>query len=213
MEALGNALAEKGDWKRASKLFTQLVDLVPGNVWYWQAYVYLRLQLGEPFEYGKDMLRLFSRPNPLDARAADAVAWTLSLTPDPAVDRTYAVKQAEHAMTGAKRWQHFNTLGAANYRAGNYALAIGNIKDGMKLNPSGGTAWDWVFLALANHKLGKGDEAREWLAKTAAFVKEVRAGKLPEKGGPGGPLDWKQHLELDLLLAEADMLIQKKSPE
>lgn len=56
---------------------------------------------------------------------------------------------------------HWNTLGAAHYRAGDYKAAITALERSMKVR-NGGDSFDWFFLALAHRHLENTDEARRW---------------------------------------------------
>jgi Flp pilus assembly protein TadD len=64
-----------------------------------------------------------------------------------------------------------NTLGAAHYRAGNWAAAIEALNKSMELR-QGGDAFDWYFLGMAEWQRGNKDEARKWYEKAAAWRAE-----------------------------------------
>ena len=64
--------------------------------------------------------------------------------------------------------------------------------------------YDWLFLAMADYRLGHTNEAKEWLERApnwtpAAFVAPANAVQPP--------LSWPRHLTLDLLRREAKALI------
>src|SRR5262249_25505887 len=65
---------------------------------------------------------------------------------------------------------YLNTLGAVLYRAGRHREAVAQFREAVRLNGSspGGTAEDWIFLALAYHALGEAEEASRWLEKVRA---------------------------------------------
>ncbi len=56
-----------------------------------------------------------------------------------------------------------NTLGAALYRARRFEDAIRQLKEGIEARKEAEQPFDWIFLAMANHRLGHHDEARRWL--------------------------------------------------
>src|SRR5262249_55218522 len=56
-----------------------------------------------------------------------------------------------------------NTLGIALYRAGRYDEAVQRLNESIALQKQGGTYRDWLFLAMAHHRLGHADEARRGL--------------------------------------------------
>jgi tetratricopeptide (TPR) repeat protein len=94
-----------------------------------------------------------------------------------------------------------NTLGAILYRAKQNAAAIEELKESVRLNPVGGSSFDFLFLAMAHHRLGKGIEARSWLDKAAqAHAKQ-------------SPTFWTDRLEWQLLHREAEALLKEPPPE
>ena len=66
------------------------------------------------------------------------------------------------------RHGYLNTRGAVLYRAGRHAEAVKVLREGMALHPQGGEFHDWVFLALAEHRLGHADAARDAATKARA---------------------------------------------
>src|SRR5439155_21042561 len=66
-----------------------------------------------------------------------------------------AKKAVQLALKEGNYWQ---TLGVAHYRAGDWKAAALALNKSLELGPSG--AVNWLFLAMAQQKLGKHDEAR-----------------------------------------------------
>jgi tetratricopeptide (TPR) repeat protein len=107
---------------------------------------------------------------------ANDLAWSLanhadprSRNPDEAVDlarRTVAALPSEGT--------YWNTLGAAQVRAGDYRDAVGSIERSIEL--CGGTGFDYGFLAMANAKLGDRDQAEHWLAQALEWTAAERPG-------------------------------------
>jgi hypothetical protein len=58
-----------------------------------------------------------------------------------------------------------NTLGAALYRAGRFADAVRRLDEGIRYKSGVSDKADWVFLAMAHHRLGHHEEARRWLSR------------------------------------------------
>jgi predicted Zn-dependent protease len=79
--------------------------------------------------------------------------------------------------------------GALLYRAGRPEEAAKALREGMSHHPDGGEFQDWLFLALAEHRLGHADAAKEAAAKARA---------APQ---PGTVWD---RAEVELLAAELD---------
>ncbi|MEX0679483.1 MAG: protein kinase [Pirellulales bacterium] len=62
-----------------------------------------------------------------------------------------------------------NTLGVAQYRAGNWKAAIEALEKSMELR-DGGDAFDWFFLAMASWQLDHKDDARQWHGKAVEWM-------------------------------------------
>jgi tetratricopeptide (TPR) repeat protein/tRNA A-37 threonylcarbamoyl transferase component Bud32 len=109
---------------------------------------------------------------PKQAAGYGDLAWLLATCPDPRVrDPGRAVEMATKATKLHPSGQHWNTLGVAHYRAGNWQAAVDALKQSTRLR-QGGDAFDWLFLAMAHRKLGRHDEAGQaydravqWLEK------------------------------------------------
>ena len=104
----------------------------------------------------------------------------------------------------------------------------------MKAHDEGGTAADWLFLAMAHCRLGHMDEAKKWLTKSQQWIDHppwptnnakqeiqgsvadgvpaVAVGPAPAPVGPipPFPLPWDRRLELKLIRAEAEALLKER---
>ena len=101
------------------------------------------------------------------------LAWLLLNEPEPAPpDLLLAVDLARQAtVADPEIATYWNTLGAACCRAGDPAGALAALERSMSLN-DGGTAFDYVFLSLAQSHLGQQDEACHWLARTESWIEQ-----------------------------------------
>lgn len=70
-----------------------------------------------------------------------------------------------------KNGAYWNTLGAAYYRNAEFNLAVEALTKATQLT-NGGSAFDWLFPALASWKSGDKDQARAWYDKAAAWMDE-----------------------------------------
>src|SRR5262249_28091203 len=107
---------------------------------------------------------------PNSAEARNNLAWLLATCRDatlrdPLRAVALATKAVEMRPTLGTCW---NTLGAAQYRVGDWAAAITALKKSMELR-QGGDAIDRFFVAMAEWKRGNEDEARRWYEKAAAW--------------------------------------------
>ncbi|HTU93820.1 MAG TPA: protein kinase [Gemmataceae bacterium] len=110
-----------------------------------------------------------------------------------------ALREAEAAAHLAPRDGNFlNTLGVAQYRAGRYADALATLTKSAKLNAAKANTLptDLAFLAMAQHKLGKKDEAKTTLDRLRQVMKQP---------------NWEQSGEAVGFLREAEELIEGKT--
>jgi hypothetical protein len=82
-----------------------------------------------------------------------------------------------------------NTRGAVLYRAGRFEEATKALREGMSLHYAGGDFHDWLFLALAEHRLGHAEAAQAAAAKARATPKPGNAWELAEVELLAGELD------------------------
>jgi serine/threonine protein kinase/Flp pilus assembly protein TadD len=85
---------------------------------------------------------------------------------DPA-EAVSAVRQALALAPGQREF--WNTLGLAQYRAGDYRAAREALRKSMELS-AGGDAYDWLILALIAWKDGERTEARKWYDQSARWM-------------------------------------------
>jgi tetratricopeptide (TPR) repeat protein len=69
----------------------------------------------------------------------------------------------------------WNTLGAAQYCAGDFKSAIATLDQSRELN-EGGTAFDHFLLAIAHAQLGNRDEAQRWLGEAVLWIEQHAPG-------------------------------------
>jgi WD40 repeat protein/tetratricopeptide (TPR) repeat protein/tRNA A-37 threonylcarbamoyl transferase component Bud32 len=162
----GDAHARLGQWDEAARLYEKAVAAPNAPAFNWQRHALLRLQRGDLEGYRQacaSMLGRFGKST--DASVANNTARTCALRPEAIADLKPAVELARLAVgANATDADVRNTLGAVLYRAGQYRDAVAELNEAVKLrNNQGGTAADCFFLAMAHHRLGQADEARQWL--------------------------------------------------
>ena len=108
--------------------------------------------------------------NPLNG---NEFAWFLVTCPDRRLWKpARAVELAKNATQGEPgNAAYWNTLGVAQYRAGDYEAAIKALGKSMELR-SVGDASDWLFLAMAHWQLKHTEEARRWYDKGTAWMEK-----------------------------------------
>ncbi len=135
-------------------------SLHDAEAWYARGQLYLRLGRTDQAtaDLAKARAQVSGKP-----KAQDALAWHLATSVDPQMrDPKAAVDLAEQAVAAKPDDDNFwNTLGVAEYRAGNCSAAVRALNKSMELR-KGFDGFNGFFMAMANYQLGKRDEARLW---------------------------------------------------
>jgi len=126
-------------------------------------------------QYDKGILQYkeASRGVPQFASTYNNAAWPLAVRANlPARVANLAVEWAEKAVElGPERGNIWNTLGAAQYRAGKSQAAVQSLQESMRLG-GGGQAYDFLFLAMAHWQLGEKQEAHRWYDKAVEWIEQ-----------------------------------------
>jgi tetratricopeptide (TPR) repeat protein len=114
-----------------------------------------------------------ARDDRATALARNNLAWALATSPDPALrDPTRAVSLAPQAVELASADGNiWNTLGAAQYRVGNWQASQESLEKAMALR-DGGNSFDWFFVAMNHWQLGDEARAREMFHKAVEGTKQ-----------------------------------------
>ena len=142
---LGNLYASSGDSQKAKPLFQQALA----------------------------GFRLACEGNPDDPDSPNYLARFLATCPDALFrDPAQAVALAAKAVAQAPRdGAYWNTLGIAQYRAGDWKAAIQALETSMPLR-SGGNGFDWIFLAMAHWQLGDQEQAHKQYDQTVQWMQK-----------------------------------------
>jgi tetratricopeptide (TPR) repeat protein len=131
----------------------------------------------------KDLYQKGIEVSPQSAWAHNNLAWMLATALDPAVhDPGLAVELATKAVElDPKPAYLWNTLGVAQYRAGEWKAAIDALAKAEEITPGRYFGFNAFFLAMAHWKLDQKDEARqvfnqavEWMDKNQPENEELR---------------------------------------
>jgi tetratricopeptide (TPR) repeat protein len=228
--ARATANAELGQWRLAEQDFAEVVRLAPSNYRTWYQLAVAQLAQEDKKRYSETCQEMFRRfgQTSTTSQVANEVAWTGALAANSGVPGSELVRLANQAVRISPQQTYLNTLGAAHYRAGEYDKAVQRLEESRQAfirerelsrqsaRPSrpqkpgdDGTVWDWLFLAMAHHQLGKTEEARKWLDKATPVVEQYASDNRKEAGSS---LTWNQRVELRLLHREATKLLGPKSP-
>jgi tetratricopeptide (TPR) repeat protein len=195
----GESLAKRQWWTETAAAIGGAVRLRPEDLDYRHHQILVLLAAGDRTDLRRsraDMLDRFRMTT--DPMIANNVAWYSVMAEGEEPDLSETVRLAELAVNGAperRKGDILNTLGAALYRAGRIAEAVRRLEEGIQERKGVSSEADWVFLALAHHRLGHHDEARRWLDRF-----RDRRPRL-------GPNAFWRELEIRLLRAEAEAVV------
>ena len=85
---------------------------------------------------------------------------------DPGQAVAHAKKTVELVPESRNIW---NTLGAAQYRNGDWKAAVETLMKSVQLG-KGGSSFHFFFLAMAHWQLGEKDKARAWYDRAVAWM-------------------------------------------
>ncbi len=142
---------------------------------------------------------------------SNCLARTCVLRPDAVDDWSIPCKLASDAVRKQSTAWHLFGLGAVQFRAGQYEEAIQTLKKSLDVH----TAWigrgqNYVVLAMACQKLGRADEARDWLAKAQASLKDMDSAIARNRFGYAGGDYLNDWLSLNVLVPEAQALLMEQ---
>jgi eukaryotic-like serine/threonine-protein kinase len=111
---------------------------------------------------------------PDNAPACNNLAWFLATCPDPKFrDPAKAVKLAQKALDMApKEGNHWNTLGVAHYRVGDWKAATEALEKSKELLGDTELSFNAFFLAMAHWKLDQKQEAHKWHDQAVAWMEK-----------------------------------------
>jgi serine/threonine protein kinase/Flp pilus assembly protein TadD len=215
----GQMFANRGEWSAAAQDLTRALAVLDRNE-YQRPGAYMVQSLAASLLLGGDeksyrelrdsILKNVDRID--DPQAANVLSRACSLRALSITDSSVSLRLSQQAVAASPKmaWYLYG-LGAAHYRAGQYEQAIARCEDSIKAQPKWlGRGQNHVILAMACKRLGRHEEAQDWLAKAKPSLGELEksiASSRPKYRFAGSPYlsDW---LDLKVLLAEAEELVR-----
>jgi serine/threonine protein kinase/tetratricopeptide (TPR) repeat protein len=156
---LGRVYTTQGRYGEAERTFRDLVSICQGIA-----------DLGPPFVMMTSGGTISSQ---WTKHPYDELAWFLATCPDPKFrNPAEAVALATKAVeTRPVVFGFYDTLGVAQYRAGNWKAAIESLDTSINRH-GGGDSVDFLFLAMAHWQLDEKEEARRWYDKAIEWIKQ-----------------------------------------
>jgi tetratricopeptide (TPR) repeat protein len=206
----GLAFAAWGDWSRAADLYARSLKRSPtdgGHFWY--EFAAVSLLSGDRPGYTRACAHLTEKCGKKDGPRAYHVARGCTLAPDAVRETSLPARLAEKELAESPRafWS-LTERGALAYRAGRYQDAVSFLEQSLAADPKpGGAVVNWLWLALAHHRLGKDDDARRWLARAQLWLDQYQDG-MPPRAEEDLGLHLHNWLEACVLRREAEALLR-----
>lgn len=172
----------------------------------------LRLHLGGPAAHRlacAEMLRRFESST--DLETCYWTAWTCTLGPDAVADWARVIQLAEKALAAdPNNCDRLQMLAAALYRAGRFEDAVKRLTEAEAAfktakNPRSTVIYNWLFHAMARHRLGQAEEAKAWLDMATAAIDQPS-----EESKDVHAAVWNRRLTLELWRNEAQTLLSEE---
>jgi WD40 repeat protein/serine/threonine protein kinase len=199
--------AELGHWESAARDFEFVHGLGVADPEH--DYKHALLCLGQHDEVGYRQIceRLaMSLGQMTDGNAINSTVWTCVLHPNSVSDYSPLVEASRKLLEGrSNNAALLNTMGTAYYRAGALDEAATALEAAVQSAQGEGTAWDWLFLAMTQHRRGHIEDARQWYDRALEWIRRETGPKT--RGALGERLTWEQRLELRLLQDEVEQML------
>src|SRR5262249_13580554 len=144
----------------------------------WFEYAAVLLLSGDRKGYEKACAYMVERYGNSPGMRAYHVARACTLAPDAVADALQPGRLAETELKAAAgQFWSLTEQGALHYRAGQFQDAVALFEQSLRASAKPGHAvLNWLWLALAQQRLGKTEEARRWLEKATAWLDQYRDG-------------------------------------
>jgi len=209
----GSVYAERAQWEQAAADFAKAIELNGDAPLSRYRQALIRLRAADLTGYRQLCAEMLASVDPAAKRdSAKWPVWTCVLGPDAVADWIVPLRLAEQAVADSPNdYQALNYHGAVLYRAGQFQQAIARLTEAdaaIKLDDqkSFEPAYNWLFLAMAHHRIGHVEEARTWHDKAVQWI-DRQMQKKPEELSATKPLRWNRRVTLELLRRETDELL------
>jgi serine/threonine protein kinase len=209
--SVGEAQANAGHWAEAASSLARAVGQGVDDPLVWHRHLLLRLHAGDLAGYRAGCSALISRFGRVGRPGfVEPVAWACALGQDALADWRPLARAIESAVKQRPENSELRkTLGAVLIRAGLPREAIAALEESIRVNGHGGNAFDWLFLAMAHHRLGHSKQATAALASARDWIAHGDERAIPDPYIMS-PLPWYTKLELEILLREAEGTISRE---
>jgi tetratricopeptide (TPR) repeat protein len=205
----GPAFAARRDWAKAADCYARALKYGTENEGhFWFEYAALSLLSGNRPGYVKACAHLVERCSKDKEPRSYHVARACTLAPHAVEDISLPGRLAEKELQGSREFWSLTEQGALAYRASRFQEAVPFFEQSLRADSKPGRAVvNWLWLALANQRLGKAEEARRWLVKAQAWLDQYGDG-IPVRAEEELGLHLHNWLEAHVLRREAEAMIQ-----
>ncbi|MEQ8791195.1 MAG: caspase family protein [Pirellulaceae bacterium] len=203
----GRVCVKSAEWAKASACFSKIQSLQPDDAWAWHTSALVELARSDRAEFRRICAQMVDDfADSEDASNLDAVAFTAALAPDCVKDIAPIAQLAKDLSAGSpESWAYLETLGAIQYRAGDYSQAVETLQKAIAHHGKGGSAWMHLFLAMSHQRLGNAADAQQRLEKANEIVGMNTRNDLSTAADALG--SWERAVRLRVLCDEAHGLI------
>jgi tetratricopeptide (TPR) repeat protein len=209
----GRTNAARRQWAQAAACYSRALTAEPADDGhFWFEYCALLLLSGDRPGYVRACARMIERCGKDRGAGAYHVARACTLAPDAVADAPLPGRlAAKELQDSAQAFWSVTEQGALAYRAGGFQQAVPLFEQSLQADPKEGRAvLNWLWLALANERLGKAEDARRWLDKAQAWLDQYGDG-MPARAEQEFGLHLHNWLEAHDLRREAEALIQSEA--
>jgi tetratricopeptide (TPR) repeat protein len=207
----GRARAAHRDWAQAAGGYARALTRAPtddGHFWF--EYAALSLLSGDHPCYAKACAHMIETCKKAGGPRVYHVVRACTLAPDAVADPLLPGLAEKELRNSAREFWSLTEQGALAYRAGRYQEAVPLFEQSLRADATPGRAVvNWVWLALANQRLGKAEVARRWLGKAQAWLDQYRDG-MPARADQELGLHLHNWLEAHVLRCEAEALLARR---
>jgi tetratricopeptide (TPR) repeat protein len=210
----GRALAARRDWAGAADCYARAIKGGATNDGHFCfEYAALWLLSGDRPGYAGACARMIEAFGKAGGPRAYHVARACTLAPDAVAEASLPGRLAEKELQdSAREFWSLTEQGALAYRAGLFQQSVPLFEQSHQADSKPGRAVvNWLWLALANERLGKTEEARRWLSEAQAWLDHYGDG-MPARAEEELGLHLHNWLEAHVLRREVEGLIQSEAP-
>ena len=174
----GHCLMLRGELKAATSYFEIAVDANPAQAQF-RSGLFEAVLSGDSIEDRQHLVEKYLAAVTPNSEELNNLAWVLTSTANVKMrDYVASAQLARRATELGGGFESWNTLGVALYYTGDMRGAIDALMHSVRLQGAGQVV-DWMFLGMANQKLGNAGEAKLWYERATDWISS-QSGLDPE---------------------------------